>query len=62
MISSLLQVSVATRLRCGGIFSNHFTTYRVAQKIVHFLTHHIFGTVEDKMKQIAPKCSQSFWE
>jgi len=23
--------------------------YKVAQKVVHFSTHHIFGTVEDKM-------------
>ena len=23
--------------------------YRVAQKVVHFSTHHIFGTVEDEM-------------
>jgi len=27
----------------------------VAQKVVHFSTHHIFGTVQDKMKRISPK-------
>ena len=32
------------------------------KKVVHFSTHHIFGTVEDKMKRISPKCSQNFWE
>jgi len=25
------------------------------QKVVHFSTHHIFGTVQDKMKQISQK-------
>ena len=30
--------------------------YRVAQKAVHFSAHHIFGTVQDKMKQISPIC------
>ena len=25
-------------------------------KSVHFLTHHVFGTVQDKMKRISPKC------
>jgi len=32
--------------------------YRVAQKVVHF-QHHIFGTVQDKMKHISPKFSYS---
>jgi len=35
--------------------------YRVAQKVVHFSAHHIFGTVQDKTKRISPKCPhQSF--
>jgi len=31
-------------------------------KVVHFSSHHIFGTVQDKIKRISPKCSDSFWE
>jgi len=31
--------------------------YRVAQKVVHFSTRLVFGTVQDKMKRISPKCS-----
>jgi len=30
------------------------------KKVVHFLTHDIFGTVQDKMKRISPKCFY-FW-
>jgi len=26
--------------------------YRVAQKVVHFSTHHIFETIRDKMKRL----------
>jgi len=35
--------------------------YRVAQKVVHFSAHHIFGTVQDRMKRISRKCSQASW-
>jgi len=28
--------------------------YRMAQKVLHFSTHHIFVTIQDKMKQISP--------
>jgi len=31
--------------------------YRMAQKVAHFSTHHIFGTVQDKIKRISSKCS-----
>jgi len=27
------------------------------QKVVHFSTHHIIGTVQDKMKQLLRKCT-----
>ena len=27
-----------------------------------FSTHHIFGTIQEKMKQTSPKCFQGFWE
>jgi len=30
---------------------------RWPKKVVRFSTHHIFGTFQDKMKQISPKCS-----
>jgi len=31
--------------------------YRVAQKFVHFPTHHNYGTVQNRMKRIASECS-----
>jgi len=34
MINKLLQGSVATCLRCGGLFSNHFTTNLVLSLLV----------------------------
>ena len=34
----------------------HFKSiYRVAQKVVHFSTHHVFGTIQGKIKRISPK-------
>ena len=36
------------------------TLCRVAQKVEHFSTHHIFGTAQDKMKRISPKCFLEF--
>jgi len=33
----------------------HYTWW--PKKVVHFPTHHIFGTVQNKLKRISPKCS-----
>jgi len=38
VINDKPQGSVTTRLRCGGLFSNHFTTYSLLSLLVkHFL-------------------------
>jgi len=36
--------------------------YMVAQKVVHFSTHHIFGIVQEKRNGFSPKCPRSFWK
>ena len=42
-----------------GLLKLLFATFLIStgwpQKVVHFSTHHIFGTVQDKMKQISQK-------
>jgi len=52
-------VLVVCHVPASDIFAR---TYTVAQKVVHCSTRHIFGTIRNKMKQISPKCSESFWE
>ena len=41
---------------------SHLHAYMVAQKVVHFSTHHIFGIVQEKRNGFSPKCPRSFWE
>ena len=44
-------------LKLDTSMSVDFVIYRVAQKVEHFPAHHIFRIVQDKMKEISPKCS-----
>jgi len=49
-------VSKSGRLHTVHIILS-YCVYRVAQNVVHVSTHHIFGTVQEKIKQLSSKCS-----
>jgi len=51
------QCGLGRRISVRDLSLEILRLYRVAQKVVNFSTHHIFGNVQDKMKRISPKRS-----